>query len=202
MFTGIVEGKGLVKAVERLAESARITINGGNPVLGVTRGQSIAVNGCCLTAVEIDGVTFTADVMNETLKRTNLGALIVDDEVNIERPMRADGRFDGHIVQGHVDGVGTITKRQPGDRWELVSIEIENLGRYLVEKGSVTVDGVSLTLVSVDDIDDQRAVFTVSLIPETLSVTTLGSRPVGSRVNIEVDILAKYVERMQQKERA
>lgn len=198
MFTGIVESQGQVLEIEHGSESARIKIAAAEVLADVKQGDSIAVNGCCLTAVEHTNEWFIADVMHETLKRTNLGALESQSHVNLERPMLANGRFDGHIVQGHIDGTGVITKRVPGDRWEIVHISVEGLGKYIVEKGSIAVDGVSLTVVSVTDFDAGRSEFVVSLIPETLRVTTLGSRAVGDRVNIEVDILAKYVERMKE----
>ena len=151
-------------------------------------GASIAVNGCCLTVAELDGETFTADVMAETFKRTSLGALSAGGRVNLERPLRADGRLGGHVVQGHVDGTGTIESHAEG----VVRVAIDgDLARYVVEKGSVAVDGVSLTVVEAGD-----AAFTVSLIPATLELTTLGRKGPGDPVNIEVDVLAKYVERL------
>lgn len=198
MFTGIVEEQGQVTAIEMGAESARLRIAGGSALVDLRQGDSVAVNGCCLTAVELGSNWFVADVMLETLKRTNLGSLSTGSPVNLERPMRANGRFDGHIVQGHIDGVGRIAKRVPGDRWEMVHIIVKDLGRYIVEKGSIAIDGVSLTVVSITDLADGESEFVVSLIPETLRVTTLGTRKVGDEVNIEVDILAKYVERMKE----
>jgi riboflavin synthase len=157
-----------------------------------THGASIAVNGICLTVVERAGDTFTADVMLETLRRTSLSGLVAGTRVNLERPVPVDGRLGGHVVQGHVDGVGTVQERVPGERWEVVRIAVPaELERYVVEKGSVAVDGVSLTVASVGP-----GSFTVSLIPETLARTTLGRRGVGERVNLEVDVLAKYVERL------
>jgi len=193
MFTGIVEELGQVVRLEAGSESARITVRGPLVTSDATHGASIAVNGICLTVVDRPAPdTFTADVMLETLRRTSLAGLDAGTRVNLERPMPADGRFGGHIVQGHVDGVGTVLERTPGERWELVRIALPaELARYVVEKGSITVDGVSLTVASVGAQD-----FTVSLIPETLSRTTLGRRGVGEPVNLEVDVLAKYVERM------
>lgn len=202
MFTGIVEELGEVVALDAGPESARITVRGPLVTADATRGASIAVNGVCLTVVEHGGGTFTADVMLETLKRTALGRLNAGSRVNLERPMPADGRFGGHVVQGHVDGVGIVTDRQAGENWELVRIALPaGLARYVVEKGSIAVDGVSLTVSAVSDGTDgtdgaQADNFTVSLIPETLSRTTLGRRLPGERVNLEVDVLAKYVERM------
>jgi riboflavin synthase len=155
-------------------------------------GASIAVNGVCLTVVEHAEGAFTVDVMAETLNRSSLGALRRGDRVNLERAMAAGGRFGGHVVQGHVDGTATILERVPGDRWEVVRFSLPaDVARYVVEKGSITVDGVSLTVASVDDDS-----FTVSLIPTTLGLTTLGHKAVGDPVNLEVDVLAKYVERL------
>jgi len=193
MFTGIVEELGQVVRLESGSESARITVRGPVVTSDAVHGASIAVNGICLTVVDRpEPDTFTADVMLETLRRTSLAGLDAGTRVNLERPMPADGRFGGHIVQGHVDGVGTVLERTPGERWELVRIALPaELARYVVEKGSITVDGVSLTVASLGAQD-----FTVSLIPETLSRTTLGRRGVGEPVNLEVDVLAKYVERM------
>ena len=202
MFTGIVEELGEVVGLEPGAESARITVRGPLVTSDAFHGASIAVNGICLTVIEQDGDTFTADVMLETLRRTSLAGLGPGTPVNLERPMRADGRFGGHVVQGHVDGTGTVVERVPGDRWEVVRIAVpDSLARYVVEKGSVAVDGISLTVASVDDAwalpdGGTATTFTVSLIPETLARTTLGRRAPGEVVNLEVDVLAKYVERL------
>ncbi len=191
MFTGIVEELGRVVAVEHGAASARLTLRGPTVTTDAVPGASIAVNGVCLTVVTLGDDAFTVDVMAETLDRTTLGELGPGDPVNLERAMRADGRFGGHVVQGHVDGTATVVERVPGDRWEVVRLTLPAaLAPYVVEKGSITVDGTSLTVASVDDEG-----FTVSLIPTTLALTTLGSREVGERVNLEVDVLAKYVER-------
>ena len=199
MFTGIVEELGEVVHLAAGAESARITVRGPVVTADARRGASIAVNGICLTVVDLGGTPtdrFTADVMLETLRRTSLAGLGAGTRVNLERPMPADGRFGGHVVQGHVDGVGTVLGRTPGDRWEVVRIGLPPaLARYVVEKGSIAVDGVSLTVASVDD-GPEGSSFTVSLIPETLARTTLGLRAPGEPVNLEVDVLAKYVERM------
>ncbi|MFC8598662.1 riboflavin synthase [Isoptericola sp. NPDC057191] len=195
MFTGIVEELGTVVSVREHADGARITLAADTVLAGTRDGDSIAVDGCCLTVAatgERDGRrTWTADLMAETLRRTSLGERRPGDEVNLERALAADGRFGGHVVQGHVDGVGTVLARTPGTQWEVVEIALPaDLARYVVAQGSVAVDGVSLTVVSVGD-----ASFTVSLIPETRARTTLGHRAVGEKVNLEVDVLSKYVER-------
>lgn len=192
MFTGIVEELGEVAAIEEQEDAIRLTVRGPLVVSDASHGDSIAVNGCCLTVTEHDAQTFTVDVMRESLDKTSLGALRVGDPVNLERAMPAGGRFGGHIVQGHVDGTGTIASRTPSENWEVVEIGFPaELGRYLVPKGSITVDGTSLTVVDVAD-----DTFTVSLIPTTLAATTLGSKQPGDPVNLEVDVLAKYVEKM------
>jgi riboflavin synthase len=192
MFTGIVEELGHVVALERGADSARLTVAGPLVVSDAGHGASISVNGVCLTVVEHDDEQFTVDVMAESLARTSLGALSTGDRVNLERAMAAGGRFGGHVVQGHVDGTARILARTPGDRWEVVRFSLgADLARYVVEKGSITVDGVSLTVSAVGD-----DWFEVSLIPTTLALTTLGHRGVGDPVNLEVDVLAKYVERL------
>jgi riboflavin synthase len=192
MFTGIVEELGEVTELADLGDSVRLTLRGPVVVDGAGHGDSIAVNGVCLTVVESGTDTFTADVMRETLDRSSLGALAVGDRVNLERPMRLDGRLGGHLVQGHVDGTGTIESRDRSEHWDVVRVSLpDDLARYVVHKGSITVDGVSLTVASVDD----RS-FTVSLIPTTLALTTLGRKQVGDPVNLEVDVVAKYVERL------
>ncbi len=169
-------------------DDARIAVRGPLVTSDATHGASIAVNGCCLTVAALDGDVFTADVMAETFKRTSLGALSEGDPVNLERPLAAGARLGGHVVQGHVDGTGTIASHEDG----VVRVEIpEDLARYVVEKGSIAVDGVSLTVVETGDTS-----FTVSLIPTTLELTTLGHKGPGDVVNIEVDVLAKYVERL------
>jgi riboflavin synthase len=199
MFTGIVEELGAVSAVDRTVEAARLTVAGA-VLADVATGDSVAVNGVCLTVVELlgDGVAAgvtagaTADVMRETLDRSTLGRLEVGDPVNLERAVTPTTRLGGHVVQGHVDGVATVTARRPSQHWEEVDVELpDGLSAYVVAKGSVTLDGVSLTVAG---IDGDR--ITVSLIPETLRRTTLGRRAVGDPVNLEVDILAKYVERL------
>ncbi|MFJ8661472.1 riboflavin synthase [Streptomyces sp. NPDC093795] len=192
MFTGIVEELGEVVAVEQLEDASRFRLRGPLVTEGAQHGDSIAVNGVCLTVVEFGGGEFTADVMAETLKRSSLGALEVGTRVNLERPMAVGGRLGGHIVQGHVDGTGTILDRTPSEHWELVKVGLPaHLSRYVVEKGSITVDGVSLTVVEVTD-----DWFTISLIPTTLDLTTLGIKKSGDPVNLEVDVIAKYVERL------
>lgn len=194
MFTGIVEELGDVVACEDQGDAMRLTVRGPLVVSDAGLGDSIAVNGCCLTVAARDADTFTADVMQETLAKTSLGALAPGHRVNLERAVTAGTRLGGHLVQGHVDARGAIATRTPSEHWELVEVSFPpGLGRYLVDKGSITVDGVSLTVVSVDD---QRSVFTVSLIPETLARTTLGIKQPGDPVNLEVDVIAKYVERM------
>ncbi len=192
MFTGIVEELGSVATITDLGDSARLVITGPVVTSDARPGDSIAVNGVCLTVVDLDEATFSADVMAETLHRSSLGALAAGSPVNLERAARVDARLGGHIVQGHVDGTAVVTSVEPADQWTVVGFSLDpSLARYIVEKGSITVDGVSLTVVSVSD-----DAFTVSLIPTTLAHTTLGTRQVGDRVNIEVDVLAKYVERL------
>jgi riboflavin synthase len=192
VFTGIVEELGEVVAVDRRSDDVRLTVRGPLVVADATHGASIAVNGVCLTVVEHDGDTFSADVMLETLARSSLGDLRPGSPVNLERPVTLADRLGGHLVQGHVDGTGVVLERTPGERWEVVRISVPAaLARYLVEKGSVTVDGVSLTVVGVGP-----DWFTVSLVPTTLTVTTLGRTPVGGTVNLEVDVIAKYVEKL------
>jgi riboflavin synthase len=192
MFTGIVEELGEVVTVEDVQDAARFRLRGPVVTEGAGHGDSIAVNGVCLTVVDTAAGEFTADVMAETLKRSSLGALRAGSRVNLERPMALGGRLGGHLVQGHVDGTGTILERTPATHWETVRIGLpDGLARYVVEKGSITVDGVSLTVVEAG-----ADFLTVSLIPTTLSLTTLGHKQPGDPVNLEVDVLAKYVERL------
>ncbi|MFD4970701.1 riboflavin synthase [Streptomyces sp. NPDC058424] len=192
MFTGIVEELGEVAAVEDLGDAARFRLRGPVVTAGARHGDSIAVNGVCLTVVEHEGDEFTADVMAETLKRSSLGVLTTGSRVNLERPTAVGARLGGHIVQGHVDGTGTILDRTSSEHWEIVKISLPpDLARYVVEKGSITVDGISLTVVEAGDEH-----FTVSLIPTTLALTTLGLKQPGDPVNLEVDVVAKYVERL------
>ena len=192
MFTGIVEELGDVVAVDDLGDSVRLTLHGPVVTADARHGDSIAVNGVCLTVVSTGNGAFSADVMRETLQRSSLGALATGSPVNLERPTQLGGRLGGHLVQGHVDGVGTVVRRSPSEHWELVEFSLPpGLSRYLVDKGSITVDGVSLTVVEAG-----TETFTVGLIPETLTRTTLGLRGPGDRVNLEVDVIAKYVERL------
>ncbi|WP_030560517.1 riboflavin synthase [Streptomyces aureocirculatus] len=192
MFTGIVEELGEVTAVENLHDASRFRLRGPVVTDGAKHGDSIAVNGVCLTVVTLDGDEFTADVMAETLDRSSLGALVPGSKVNLERPTAVGARLGGHIVQGHVDGTGTLVDRKASENWEIVKVSLPGpLARYVVEKGSITVDGVSLTVV-----DAGPDYFTISLIPTTLALTTLGSKQPGDPVNLEVDIVAKYVERL------
>ncbi len=195
MFTGLVEELGVVEGIEDQGDAVRLVVRGQHVLADVALGDSIAVNGCCLTVAERELETFTADVMRETLEKTSLGLLEPGSKVNLERAVTATTRLGGHIVQGHVDGTGTVHSRSSSEHWELVKISLPpHLARYLVPKGSVTVDGISLTVVDVED--GTQPVFTVSLIPETLARTTLGSKQDGDLVNLEVDVIAKYVERL------
>ena len=192
MFTGIIEELGKVKAIEIQPDALRITIEGPLVVSDVKRGDSISVSGACLTAVEYDSTSFTADVMQETLKLTSLDGIKVGDPVNLERAMTAATRFGGHVVLGHVDGVGEVISREPSENWEWVRVSIpKELMKYVVLKGSITIDGISLT---VNEMGDDY--IGLSLIPETLAVTTLGSKQPGSKVNVEVDVMAKHIERL------
>jgi riboflavin synthase len=192
LFTGIIECKGTVTSTD--SGEGRLRLGVTAPEMGeIPIGASIAVNGVCLTAVESGNGHVALDLIPETLSRTNLGVLRVGSEVNLERPMPANGRFDGHVVQGHVDGTGSVRSVvHEEDGAVIMTIDTTpDLARYVVEKGSITVDGVSLTVAGVDD-----AGFAVALIPHTLEVTTLGSREAGDTVNLETDVLAKYVERL------
>jgi len=194
VFTGIVEELGEVVALEQAPDSAQLTVRGSLVTSGAAAGDSIAVNGVCVTVTGTSNGTFSADVMGETLSRSSLGGLAAGAPVNLERPMRLDGRLGGHIVQGHVDGTGTVLERRASQSWDVVRISVPPpLRRYVIEKGSVAVDGVSLTVsaIGLDWIE-------VSLIPETLARTTLGRRQPGDPVNLEVDMIAKYVERLLQ----
>jgi riboflavin synthase len=201
VFTGIVEELGTLVVREDGADSAVLRIRARRALEGTALGDSIAVNGVCLTVtgVEPDGAdgagVWSTDVMAETLRRSSLGAVVAGDPVNLERAVTPQTRLGGHIVQGHVDGVGTVLSRTPGDDWEVVRIAVPaGLARYVVEKGSITVDGVSLTVSALAD--EPEPWFEVSLIPTTLRETTLGTRAPGDPVNLEVDVIAKYVERL------
>ena len=192
MFTGLVAEKGTVAAVADGPDGVRLTIAAGTLALELSEGDSVAVNGVCLTATRVDGAGFDADVMAESLRRSSLGPLAEGDAVNLELPLRAQDRLGGHIVQGHVDGVGEVQSVEPDGFARVVRIGLPGeVLRYVVEKGSIAVDGVSLTVA---DVDDES--LAVSLIPETLERTTLGSLAAGRRVNVEVDVLAKYVEKL------
>jgi riboflavin synthase len=200
MFTGIVEELGAVVALEDQGDAVRLTVEGPLVTTDVKLGDSVSVNGCCLTVAVRDAEQLTFDMMRETLDKTSLGALSEGDRVNLERAVTPTGRLGGHIVQGHVDGTGALVRRTPSEHWEVVEIELPGeLARYVVPKGSVTVDGVSLTVVEVSTgSTTETGSFTVSLIPETLSRTTLGLKQPGDPVNLEVDVIAKYVEKMLQ----
>lgn len=192
MFTGIVEELGVVSEIEPLHEAVRLSIQGPEVADGAKAGDSIAVNGVCLTIVTNKRGVFAADVMLQTLANTSLGALRRGARVNLERAVTPATRLGGHIVQGHVDGTGEILSRTPSEHWERVEISLPSeLDRYLVDKGSITVDGISLTVAELGS-----GTFTVSLIPETLARTTLGFKQPGDTVNLEVDVIAKYVEKM------
>jgi riboflavin synthase len=195
VFTGIVEELGEIVALEHDGDSARLTVRGPLVTSDAGQGDSIAVNGVCLTVTGTRGGEFTADVIGETLKHTTLGSLAPGAAVNLERPVQPDGRLGGHIMQGHVDGTAPVVSRQPGADWEVVRIAVPSgLARYVVHKGSVAVDGVSLTVSGIGELPEPW--FEVSLIPETLRRTTLGFRQPGAAVNLEVDLIAKYVERL------
>lgn len=193
MFTGIVEELGEIVATQQLADAARLTIKGKLVASDAGHGDSIAVNGVCLTVVEVvGGDSFTVDVMAETLNRSSIGKLDTGAKVNLERAAALNSRLGGHLVQGHVDGTGTVLSRTPSENWEVVRISLpDSIARYVVEKGSITVDGISLTVSGLGP-----DWFEVSLIPTTLQMTTLGRAGVGTPVNLEVDVIAKYVERL------
>ena len=197
MFTGIVEERGEVVALAARDGAATLTVAGPLVTADAGHGDSIAVNGVCLTVTAVDGPAFTADVMAETLARTTLGGLARGAPVNLERPLSLGGRLGGHLVQGHVDAVGTIVSRSPGENTDVVRVSLPTgLARYVVAKGSVAVDGVSLTVSAVGGGGAEPPWFEVSLIPATLSLTTLGAVQPGSGVNLEVDVIGKYVERL------
>ena len=193
MFTGIVEELGTVAAIERnVDDSLRIRIAAKTVLGGSGDGDSISVNGVCLTVTDIDDSQFAADVMKETLDLSTLGTLTVGDRVNLERPVTLATRLGGHMVQGHVDGIATVVNRIHSENWDVVTLQVpQDLLRYIVHKGSITVDGTSLTVSEVTP-----TTFSVSLIPATLAKTTLGTRALGDHVNIEVDIMAKYIEKL------
>jgi riboflavin synthase len=201
VFTGIVEEVGTLLVREDQSDAARLLIRARKVLEDVALGDSISVNGVCLTVTDVrrdEGQsTWSTDVMGETLRRSSLGKAQAGDPVNLERAVSAHTRLGGHIVQGHVDGVGSVLARTPGEHWEVVRIGLPpRLARYVVEKGSICVDGVSLTVSAVSAADDPDPWFEVSLIPTTLRETTLGTRATGDPVNLEVDVIAKYVERL------
>ena len=206
MFTGIVEELGRVVRLETVEDSARLTVEAPTVTQDVNLGDSVSVNGCCLTVTAVHGSTFTADLMAETLTRTTLGSQAPGDPVNLERALRASDRLGGHIVQGHVDATAEVLDHHRGEHWDLLRIGLpQEIARYVAVKGSVALDGVSLTVVDVVDAPDTLDVspasgagasLSVGLIPETLRRTTLGTRRPGERVNLEVDVLAKYAERL------
>lgn len=192
MFTGIVEAKGRIASIVTTGDAAILTVEGPQVLADARHGDSIAVNGVCLTLTDFDAERFTVDVMRESLERTSLGALQDGSPVNLERAMRVDSRFGGHVVQGHVDATTRVVAVEPGERWTVVRFGLPpHLAPYVVEKGSVTLDGVSLTVAARDE-----ASFSVCLIPTTLDLTTFGAVAVGDVVNVEVDVLAKYVEQI------
>ena len=203
MFTGIVEELGRVVRLETVEDSARLTVEAPTVTQDVSLGDSVSVNGCCLTVTAVHGSTFTADLMAETLTRTTLGSQAPGDPVNLERALRASDRLGGHIVQGHVDATAEVLDHHRGEHWDLLRIGLpQEIARYVAVKGSVALDGVSLTVVDVVDASDVAPVpgagasLSVGLIPETLRRTTLGTRRPGERVNLEVDVMAKYAERL------
>ena len=198
MFTGIIAEQGRVLSVERDGEtSATLRLHAPGSTEGLALGGSVAVNGVCLTATEINGTDFSVDVMGETLVRSTIGELAPGDSVNLERCVPAGGRLDGHVVQGHVDGVGVLLEREALGNWERLRFGVPaNLARYTAEKGSIAIDGVSLTVTAVSDAAEREPWFEVGLIPTTLAETGLGSKTTGSRVNLEADVLAKYTERL------
>ncbi|CAD5992679.1 riboflavin synthase [Agreia sp. COWG] len=196
MFTGIIEERGTVAAVARSADALRLTVHGPLAVTGARHGDSISVNGVCLTVVGMADDSFTADVMAQTLSMSTIGSLTVGDTVNLERAAEVGDRLGGHIVQGHIDGTGELLAATPGEAWSVLRFRLAaELARLVVDKGSIAVSGVSLTVSTIGR-DDEGDWFEVSLIPETLSATTLGALEVGDRVNLETDILARHVERL------
>ena len=194
MFTGLIGELGSITAIEKSESSAVFTINAPKLISQISVGDSVAVNGVCLTATSISGTTFTADVMIQTLSLTSLSQVSVDSPVNLELAAQLNSRLGGHMVQGHVDGVASVVGLTPGDKWAQFDITVPaHLAKYIVNQGSICLDGVSLTVGS---IDDSNNVVTVWLIPETLEATNLSSKKAGDLVNVEVDVLAKYVERL------
>ena len=194
MFTGLVQELGLIKGISKSESSAVLTINAPKTVPHINKGDSVAINGVCLTAVDVSTDSFSADVMVQTLRMTNLGNLQAGSSVNVELSARLDSLMGGHIVQGHVDGLAKVVERAPGEKWEKFVVEIpQSLTSYIVNQGSIALDGVSLTVGEINDDNNQ---VTVWLIPETLAKTNLSQKIVGDTVNVEVDVLAKYVQRL------
>jgi riboflavin synthase len=197
MFTGLIEERGTIMAIDQLPDAARFTIRGSKALSDAERGDSICVSGVCLTVLEQTADTFTADVMEQTLAMSTMRGAAVGQNVNLERAARAGDRLGGHIVQGHVDGTGTVLSVTPSQDWTVIRFSLApELAPLVVNKGSITVDGVSLTVSTISDAAEAEQWFEVSLIPETLTVTTLGLRQVGDTVNLETDIVARHVERM------
>ena len=201
MFTGIVVEVGIVTSRHDTPDGVRLAVAASEVLADLSEGDSVAINGACMTAIDIDAAGFAVDVVHESLARTNLADVGEGSRVNLERPLAAGGRLDGHFVQGHVDGVGTVLDKTSGEEVRMRVAIPDDLGAYIVEKGSITMDGVSLTITAVADPEADEQWFEVALIPHTLEVTVLGARDVGSRVNIEVDVLAKYVERVMEARR-
>jgi riboflavin synthase len=197
MFTGIVEEIGTVTRIEPSGDGVRLTVHAPVAVSDAGHGDSIAISGVCLTVVDQGADWFTADVMRQTLDMTTVGEVADGTVVNVERATAAHGRLGGHIVQGHVDGTGAVVEIRPGAQWQVVRVSLPtDLAPLVVDKGSIAVDGVSLTVSAVSDADAAEPWFEISLIPETLAATTLGGRTVGDRVNLETDILARHVQRL------
>lgn len=197
MFTGIIEELGRIERIDDVGDSVRMTVHGPAVVGDVHHGDSIAVSGVCLTVVESTADSFTADVMKQTLAMSTIGDLNAGSAVNLERAARVGDRLGGHIVQGHVDGTSTLLEIHPGESWRRLRFSLSDaLAPLLVDKGSVTLEGVSLTVSDISEAGADSGWFEVSLIPETLAATTLGSREVGDRVNVETDVLARHVRRM------
>ena len=194
MFTGLIQELGKVTKITKAQSSAILTINAPQSILGISKGDSVAINGVCLTAIEVRESEFLADVMVQTLRMTNLGELTEGSFVNVELSARMDSLMGGHIVQGHVDGIAKVVARTPGEKWERFVVQIpEQISQFVVNQGSIAIDGVSLT---VGEINDETLVVTLWLIPETLAKTNLSQKQAGDTVNVEVDVLAKYVQRL------
>ena len=194
MFTGLIQELGKVTKITKAQSSAILTINAPQSIRGISKGDSVAINGVCLTAIEVRENEFLADVMVQTLRMTNLGELSEGSSVNVELSARMDSLMGGHIVQGHVDGIAKVVARTPGEKWERFVVQIpEQISQFVVNQGSIAIDGVSLT---VGEINDETLEVTLWLIPETLAKTNLSQKQAGDTVNVEVDVLAKYVQRL------